>query len=553
MVVGNRRAAGGKPAEGLNTRERSVRADESTPLQNSAPLRGGASATALADVSAHQRERVLSGMRWSVWLSSVALPCGAAINLLLARVSPETIGTYGLLSVYIGFIVAFLYFGGDALVIKFIPGCAPSGRASFIASYLAVVFALLIIWLAFAWLCPAALALVLGRQTDPRFNFILLCLAPVPILFYVVVAALKGMLEIRLAQMLAKLLTVISIAAYGFIFVIARPILAHHAAAVIWGVFLSLTGVLALVGTVRIFQLCGPPRLRFHLPAGFWRYAVDAQMVGIVSFFADRLDYVLLLNLGGLALLGRYVAIMAVAATVPLMNSLFMDTLLPSLTNMIASRNHPGAGQVFMLHMRILFLITVAGGCGLMLLAGPATELMGPQYRSVKDLIVLMTMFQSIASPGAYGAAVLSSMSLQRRILWSIGLQVALFVCLFVATWPRWNLTGAVVAYGSALTISYATLMAITLKTASFIPSIGGLWFKAAVAQIVVAAVALQWAPLSPIVAPIIWTAALIFFVWISDYHISELKLLTRMFMPGSAALSGTSQKISLDELIQRS
>jgi hypothetical protein len=60
--------------------------------------------------------------------------------LLLARVSPETIGTYRLLSVYIGLVVAFLYFGGDTVVIKFAPECAAAGRASFFVSYLAVVF-----------------------------------------------------------------------------------------------------------------------------------------------------------------------------------------------------------------------------------------------------------------------------------------------------------------------------------------------------------------------------------------------------------------------------
>ena len=357
----------------------------------------------LADVPIDRRERIISAMRWSMWLSTAAVPCGAAINLMLARVGPETIGTYGLLGVYIGLIVGFLYFGGDTLVIKFTPECALSERASFLASYLAVVSTILAGWVLIAWLWPGAVELVLGHESGRHLNFILLCLAPVPILFYVVVAALKGMLEFRLAQILAKLLTVISMAAYGVIFVTARPLLASHPTVIIWSVYLGLAGPLALVGAVRIFQLCGRPHLRFHLPRGFWRYAVDTQIVGTVSFFSGRLDYILLLNFGGLAVLGRYVAIMAVAATVPIMNGLFMEALLPSLTNMIASRNSRGAGQVFMVHMRILFLIIVAGGSAIMLLAVPATELMGPKYRSVKDLIVLMTMFQSIASPGVYG------------------------------------------------------------------------------------------------------------------------------------------------------
>jgi len=424
-------------------------------------------------------------------------------------------------------------------VIKFIPECTVEQRASFLASYLAVVFAILGGWLVFAWLCPSAMELVLGHQTGHRLNFILLCLAPVPILFYVVVAALKGMLEIRLSQILAKLLTIISMAAYAGIFIAARPILARHPAAIIWSIYFGLTGILAPIGAARVFHLCGRPRLRFHLPAGFLRYAVDTQVVGAVSFFSGRLDYVLLLNFGGLAILGRYVAVMAVATTVPMMNNLFMDTLLPSLTNMVASRNSRGAGQIFMVHMRILFLITVAAGCALMLLAAPAAGVMGPKYRSVEDLIVLMTAFQAIASPGAYGSTVLSSLSRQRRILWSSVLQVALFVSLFLATWHRWNLTGAVVSYGLAMLLSYAALMVIALRTAPFFPSIAGLWFKAAMVQIGVAAAALWWMPLGPLAALITWTAALAIFLWASHYDLQEFRLLAHLFIPGPAVLLG--------------
>ncbi len=496
-------------------------------------------ATVLADVPAHQRERVLSGMRWSVWLSSLAVPCGAAINLLLARVSPETIGVYGLLNVYIGLIVAFLYFGGDTVVIKLIPECTVDKRASFLASYLAVLFALLAGWLVFAYLCPAAIELVLGHETGHRLNFILLCLAPVPILFYAVVAALKGMLEIRLSQMLAKLLTIISMAAYGVIFLFARPLLAHHPTGVIWSIYLALTGTLALIGASRVFRLCGQPQLRFHLPRGFWRYAVDTQLVGVVFFFSSRLDYILVLNFGGLAVLGRYVAIMAVAATVPMMNSLFMDTLLPAVTNMIASHNPRGAGQVFMIHMRILFLITVAAGCAVMLLAAPAAVVMGPKYRSVEGLIVLMTMFQCIASPGAYGGTLLSSIGRQRLAVWTGLLGAAMFSALFLATWHRWNLTGAVTAYGLALLFSNCLLMTIALKTAPIFPSIAGLWFKAALVQTAVGSIAMWWMPLGPVASLVTWVTGLAVFLWAAHYDLRELKLLARMFIPGPTVLLG--------------
>jgi hypothetical protein len=116
-------------------------------------------------------------------------------------------------------------------------------------------------------------------------------------------------------------------------------------------------------------------------------------------------------------------------------------------------------------------------------------------------------------------------------------LQVILLVLVFFGTWHRWNLIGTVAAYGLALVISYAMLMAIALKTAPFFPSIAELWFKAALVQTAVAAVAIWWMPLGPLTALVIWFAGLTVFLWASHYDLRELKLLAGMFMPGSAAL----------------
>jgi O-antigen/teichoic acid export membrane protein len=100
-------------------------------------------ATALGDVPAHQRRRILSGMRWTVWLSALAVPFSVGSNLVLARVGPEMLGVYGVLSVYVGLIASFLYFGGDTVVIRFIPDCREGERASFLVSYLGVILAVL--------------------------------------------------------------------------------------------------------------------------------------------------------------------------------------------------------------------------------------------------------------------------------------------------------------------------------------------------------------------------------------------------------------------------
>ena len=288
-------------------------------------------APVLGDVPEHQRHRILSGMRWTVWLSAIAVPFSVAVNLLLARVGPETLGVYGLLSVYVTLTSAFLYFGGDTVVMRYIPECRPEERASFLVSYLSVILAVMSGWLVFAWFCPAAMRLVFGESHGDRLNFLLLCLSVVPISYAMVIASLKGMLEIQTSQKLSKSLTIGSLAIYAAIFMFNRSLLSAHPMAIIWSVYLGLSAVLGVIGAVKVVRLCRGARLRWFLPDGFWSYSFSTQQVSVTSFLAHKLDYVLIVNFGGLKLLGEYVAVITVAGIVPMVSGFFMDTLLPSL------------------------------------------------------------------------------------------------------------------------------------------------------------------------------------------------------------------------------
>jgi O-antigen/teichoic acid export membrane protein len=504
------------------------------------------SSTGLGHLSEHQRHRILAGLRWTVWLSAITVPFSIAINFLLARVGPETLGVYGLLSVYISLTSAFLYFGGDTVVMRFIPECRPEDRASFLLSYLAVILAIMSGGLTFVWFCPAVLRLAFGESYDSRFSFLLLCTSVVPISFAIVIAALKGMLEIRVAQLLTKLMTIGSLTIYVVIFVFDRALLSVHATAIIWSVYLGLSAVLGLAGAIAVVRLCRAQRLRWFLPTDFWRYSFNTQQVSASTFLARKLDYVLIVNYGGLKILGEYVAVVAIASTISMVTGFFMDTLLPALTNTVTQRNHQGAAQVFVMHMRILFPIVTATSCAVMVLAVPATAVMGASYASLSGLIIFLSAAYGIAIPGGFGGTVLASVGRQQLSIWALLFNLVLFVCLFFLLWPRFGLTGAVVAYGVAVIISNAIQMAIALRTAKFFPSISKLWLKSAAVQAMVAFVALWWMPLGLTSAAGVLGGAMLLFLWWAHYDASELTGLAQTFFPGIARRSVTSPEGSV-------
>ena len=498
-------------------------------------------ASILADVPDHQRHRVLAGMRWTVWLSAIVVPFSAAFNLMLARLGPETLAVLGLLSVYIGLVSSVLYFGGDSVIIRFIPDCRREDRAAFLCSYLLLILTFLGVWLLLVGTYPNVLRLILGHHVDGRVNFLLICLAPILIVFQMVVACLKGMLEIKLSQALAKLLIMGSLFAYGAILLLAPRLMVSEPQAVIWGIYLALAALLSLGGTIRICQLCGFQNLRFYLPHGFWGYSFDSQMVSTLSFLAGRLDYLLILNFGGLANLGRYVAIMSVATAAPLLTGFFLDTLLPSLTNMVAVRNSAGAAQVFVMHMRILFLVNVGATCAMMVLAEHILYLIGAPYAKLQHLIVVAVLLRGIATPGPSGGTLLASVGRQRLAVWVGGLQVVVFSGLFFLLWDRWALVGVVIADGIAAIVHGSVLMTIARWASGIYPSITRNWIKAAVVQLGVGAVVLLGTPLGIVSGCLIWLVGMSIFFYMLDYDLSEFRGLVRVFIPGMTPVSSHS------------
>ncbi len=182
----------------------------------------------LRSLPVEHRGRLLSGMRWTVWLAALAMPFSALTTLVLGRVSPAVLGTYGTLAVYVSFVGSFLFFGGEGVLIHYIPDCRPPERLRFVFTYLAITVASCLLWLTAANFYPALIQGLVGRHDRARFDFWLISLAPIQIGFALIVAALKGMLELKWVQALNRSFTILTALTYTLLAFFARPLHAVH-------------------------------------------------------------------------------------------------------------------------------------------------------------------------------------------------------------------------------------------------------------------------------------------------------------------------------------
>jgi len=492
----------------------------------------------LSEVPAHQRRQIVSGMRWTVWLSALAMPFSYGTTILLARISPEAVGTYGLLMVYIAVVQSVLYLGGDAVTIKFLPEIDASQRLSFLVSYFLVICAASLPWLMAASLWAGKLHYLFGNHGSTPFQLAVLFLFPICILGSLSAAALKGLLEISWAQILTRFLTIGFFVSCGGLFLWARPLLATHYTQLIWGIYLGLTALAAFLGfrRLKLLERCkgGWRSLHFFLPRGFWKYTLSLQQLSFIGFFSGRLDVVLVLNFGNLTLLGKYVAIIALVETIRLINRYLLDTLLPSLTNMVAMGNLPGASDVLKVHARIIFLVNTATTCGLILLAGPLVALLGPKYTSLVPLVILLSLLVGLAAPGNLAGTMLSSVGKQQRAVWlSLG-QVGLYVLLFLSLWSRWHLLGAVLAYGISWLLTKPPLLAIASRSVPFRVPLAKDYVMFAIVAVGSAALE-HWEPLGLGTGLAAWVVAMFLFLFLGQYSIPEILRLIRCFVPVSS------------------
>ena len=486
------------------------------------------------------RDRIVSGMRWTVWLSAISLPFSYATTILLARISPEAIATYGLLMVYIGVVLGLFYLGGDAVAIKFIPELKPENRSSFLISYYGVVCLATIPWIAAALLWPGSLRYLFGNQTSSSFHLFLIIISPLCVLSSVVGAALKGSLEITWAQIVLRLITIGSFLVYITMYFAARPFLASNYMIIIWGTYLGLSTIAVAVGLFQLFVRARNRiewrKPRFFLPRGFWRYTLSLQQLSALGFFTQRLDALLVLNFGNLALLGQYVALLTLAESIRLIGRYFIDALLPSLTNMIAGQNLTAASDVFATHVRILFLVNTGTTCGLIFFAHAITSLLGHRYAGLSPLVALLAFFLGLATPGGVAGALLSSIGKQQRGVWVAVGQVGLYVGLFLVLWPRWQLTGAVLAYGFSWFISNLTLLIVAKRSSPFHIKIAREYsvFTCIAAAAVFVELTRQPGLLGAFVG---LAAAMSLFVLLGNYTAEECQAIVRFFVPSSGAL----------------
>lgn len=487
------------------------------------------------------RNVIVSGMRWTWWLSILSAPFGYASQVLLARASPSAIGAYGILNIYIAFVNSILLFGGNTVVIRFLPGMDRKDRMPFLLSYLIIVAVVLAALIGLGTANPGWLAYVFGEPEQRAAHLKLLWFSPVLILWSFTGGALRGAMDLKGAQLMQRALTAFTFVSYGILFAAGRQLIRQSPVTVIFFVFFAGTVITCLMGlhrSARCFPLHNRPR--FYLPKDFWPFSGAVQFGSIWSFCSTRLDQVLLVGYAGVVGLGHYYALISIVTTIPLTMWLLTDSFFPSLTSAISKGALAGCRSLTESYLRLLLPLALAGSAFLSLFGETVVALYG--RREYHAIIAFLPFAAPVAIFEGLNAFASSMLAAVGRSGWQAVILIfrtITIAILFPMLWNRYGLAGAVASWCAGIIVNQVLAMVVLRRVMPFEWSMLRPYTAVVTVSLALTVLVVRAAPGLGL-ASLLWVAGMGGYLVMAGYTREEILRLTALLIPARKAQAGT-------------
>lgn len=344
--------------------------------------------------------RIDQGIRMTFLLSFLAMPLSYLTLVILAHTSSEAVGIFNGILLWAGFAQSFYYFGGNAVIIRFVPLTPPPKRFSFIVSYSVLTIIFTIVGVLPIAYFPHLLDSALGVSTNKTVFPALLAIALTSTLLQILLSALKASLELTLAQVLLRVCTVGSFILFGLFFVVSRSWFIKYQDSIITGVYIGLVLITLVAGTYYARRTLKPePNFpRWFVPEGFWRFSGMTQLSSLLNFLSSRLDQILVLAYAGISGLGIYAVLSQLAFAIQTVSGFFLESMLPVMTNIMARSGMDAVRMVYSRGARLNQVIVT--GCSLVLLClgGVALSAFGGIYKEYWLVLMTLVLFTGLAS-----------------------------------------------------------------------------------------------------------------------------------------------------------
>lgn len=275
-------------------------------------------------------QKSIQGIKWSLIVGILYLPCLYILQLVLGKVSPETIGVYSAIQVFSQMVIVFVFLGGPQIFANFLPRMeSDEKKLGFLLVYTIIIFSLLILFLTLIYFFPFLQAFFVKGGLKGS----LLCFFPIYAflfsLFFLLRSTLNGLFEHKKIAFLDRTqLFGLLFIFLGFFFFDLDFLKKHYICILMISVLLvNLIG--SLIGGFFLFKKLSFSKSKLFLPERFWSFASQIHLAVVFAFIFDNIDKLFILKIGSFGLLGYYHIALSLGQTPRLFFQPLMKVFVP--------------------------------------------------------------------------------------------------------------------------------------------------------------------------------------------------------------------------------
>jgi O-antigen/teichoic acid export membrane protein len=418
----------------------------------------------LTDVAGRVRRRAIAGVRGSLALTLATLPLSFLTNVVLGRVSPQALGYYSAIQIFIGSYYTFLVFGGIYVFTRFVPAIPRRDRLSFFLSYSAIVASVSVLAAGTVVVAlPDLASRLLSRFGSPA-PAVAAGLLGVALAWGFGSYFLFSVLESARATAVEKSVVVGFFVAAVLGFGPLRDRLTEDPARFLWWAALAVYSGAAVIAVVFVvgteeFRLSDP--IRWILPHRFWPTVAYTHFDTIVNYVYSTLSPVLVLLWLDVAALGRLSAALRYVLLLTVLPATMNSVIAPAVSRLDAAGLRDEAFRQTAAAMRTAALGIVPAAIVLILFADDAMALFGSGFRDSGDILRLAALSLAAAPAVHLGGGLAAGLGAFRAYLMASSVYVLATLGASAVLVPMQGVRGAAIALSLGALVRHVAILSM--------------------------------------------------------------------------------------------
>lgn len=350
------------------------------------------------------------GIKWAVFLSFLVAPLSYGINILLGKISPQVLGTYGLLVLFSSLVPTFLLFGGSQVIVRFLSTIHARKKLGFVTSYLVLVLTLASMAVFCVKVNPSIISYISRRDLEAGLLPYLVFLTPVLLLLHISTATLWAQMEIKWMKICQKSNVFFTFLGAVLLYLLLGRIGQESVPRLVVSLVLASFTLSLFLALYQVFTkviVHFPLNLELFFPSGFWHFAAAVYLGTIFWFILERFDQALVWSQLSVSDLGLYRAPLVTAGVVRWLPLASAQTAFPLFANLLARGDDTRVAQAYGILTRYSTLATSAVSLPLVLFSREVLALFGKSYLEGDAVLTILASVFILSAISAINTSLL--------------------------------------------------------------------------------------------------------------------------------------------------